>query len=252
MSQTLKISFSGNGISPDKVSANEFAKLVIAYENALLAVVNKNHPGRKGLSRISIVKVIDESLTILAEPNSEDVIEAADIINTSISTNKLFQLPFEAVDNLSVIQAFVEKYGCDANLNGIEGIASAKITPATDLRITKSFYIKGETTIYGTVLRIGGAEPRIRVQADNGTAFSVVTNASTAKELTSHLYERIGVKGLATWKKENNELIEIKLKSFVLLSKLPLTERLKGLQNLLGEFWTDVDNPDDFITSLRG
>ncbi len=180
------------------------------------------------------------------------MIEAADQINTHIANNRISQLPFEAVENLSVIQHFVEKHNCNAYLNGVDGIASAEITPITDLRITKSFFIRGETTIYGTVVRIGGSEPKIRVQADNGTYFSVVTTASNAKDLTSHLYERIGVKGIATWKKENNELIEIKLKSFVLLSKLPLSERLKGLQNLLGKYWIDVDNPDDFITSLRG
>jgi hypothetical protein len=251
VNQTLKVRFSGNNISPDKVSASEFAGIVVAYEKALLAVADKKYPGRKGLSYISIVQVRHESLGIDVLPSSNDVIEAADEINIAITNNTIHKLPFDAVVNLSTFQHFVDKYNCSAYLNGIEGIASAEITPYTNLKINQSFFIKGETTIYGQVIRIGGSEPKVRVQTDDGKYFSVVTTAKNAKELSKHLYERIGVKGLARWKKENHELEEIKLKSFIFLSNVPLTERLKGLSNLVGSYWIDVDNPDDYIESLR-
>lgn len=252
LSERLKIKFTGNKIEPSKVTANEFAKIVAAYENALLAVVKKKHPQRHGVDFISVVSVKNESLTIEAEPHNLDLKEAANEINSAIKNKRLDKLPFETIENLTVFQSFVNKYQCKAILNGIDDIESAEINIYSDIKITDSLYFKGETTVYGRIIRIGGAEPKVRIQTDNGKYLSVVTSKENAKELSPNLYSRIGVKGIGKWKKENNELVEIKAKSFVVISDLPLTEKLKGLSNLLSKYWKNIDNPDDYITSLRG
>ncbi|AXP80919.1 hypothetical protein CJ739_1834 [Mariniflexile rhizosphaerae] len=252
MSERLKIKFTGNEIDPSKVTANEFAKIVASYENALLSVANKINPARKGIDFISVVNVKHESLTIEAEPHTIQIKEAANEINTAIKQNRVNRLPYETIENLMVFQSFVNKYKCKAILNGIEGVETAEITVDSDIKITDSLYFKGETTIYGKIIRIGGSKPRVRIQIDNGNYISVETSSKNAKELSPNLYNRIGIKGIGKWKKENNELVEIKAKSFVVISDLPLTEKLKGLSNLLSKYWINIDNPDDYITSLRG
>lgn len=252
MSERLKIKFTGNDINPSKVTANEFAKIVASYENALLAVIRKNNPNKSDLNFISIVDVKHESLTIEAEPHTEVIKEAANEINVAIKSSKINRLPFEAIENLAVFQNFVNKYQCKALLNGIEGIESAEINASTNIEISESLYFKGETTIYGKIIRIGGSEPKVRIQTDSGKYLSVVTTKKNAKDLSPHLYSKIGVKGVGKWKKETNELVELKAKSFVVLADVPLTEKLKGLSNLLSKYWKNVDNPDDFIASLRG
>lgn len=252
VSEKLKIKFTGNNIEPNIVSANEFAKVVTAYENALLAVLKKNKSGSKLNNQfISIVNIKHESLTIEASPHTEDIKAAANEINTAIKTSRINRLPIEAVENLIVFQQFVNKFQCKAILNGIEGIETAEITIDSNIRITESFFFKGETTVYGKIMRIGGTEPKVRIKTDSGKSLSVVINVKDAKLLSKHLYSKVGIKGTAKWKKENNELMEIKAKSFVLLKDVPLTEKLKGLSNLLGKYWTNVDNPDEYVTSLR-
>jgi hypothetical protein len=252
LSERLKIKFTGNNINPSKVSANEFAKVVASYENALLSVINKNNPARKGIDFISIVNVKHESLTIEAEPHTVDVKDAANEINIAIKKNRVNKLPYDTIESLIVFQSFVNKYQCKVVLNGIEGVETAEITVDSDIKITDSLYFKGETTVYGKIMRIGGSEPRVRIKTDNGSSISVVTSKKNAKELSPNLYSRVGVKGVGKWKKETNELVEIKAKSFVVISDLPLTERLKGLSDLLSKYWINVENPDDYITSLRG
>tara|TARA_R110002020_G_scaffold259768_3_gene473890 strand:+ start:41705 stop:42508 length:804 start_codon:yes stop_codon:yes gene_type:complete len=252
LSEKLKIKFTGNKIEPSKVTANEFAKIVTSYENALLAVINKNHPGRKGIDFISIVSVKNESLTIEADPHTKDVKEAANEINTAIKLKKINKLPYETIENLVTFQSFVNKYQCRAILNGIDGVETAEINIHTDIKITEALYYKGETTVYGKIIRIGGSKPVVRIQTDNGKYLSVVTSRKNAKDLSPNLYSRIGIKGVGKWKKESNELVEIKAKSFVVISDIPLTERLKELSNLLSKYWINIDNPDEYITSLRG
>jgi hypothetical protein len=252
VSETLKIKFTGNGIDPTKVTANEFAKVVAAYEDALLAVLKKNHPARAGIDFISVVEVRHSSLEILNQPHSLEVIESANELNTAIKTRKTHRLPFEAVEGLVVFQQFVNKFNCVAILNGVEGVETAEITVESNIKVTEELYFKGETTVYGKIIRIGGSEPKIRIQTDNGKYISVVTTKKNAKELSPNLYSKIGIRGVGKWRKDNNELVELKAKNFVVLSDLPLTERLKGLSNLLGKYWINIDNPDDYITSLRG
>jgi|TARA_Y100000310_G_C20704425_1_gene834075 hypothetical protein len=252
LSERLKIKFTGNDIEPSKVTANEFAKLVASYENALLAVIKKNAPGRQGIDFISVVEVKNESLTIEADPHTKDVKEAANEINTAIKQKKINRLPYDAIDNLTNFQSFVNKHKCKAVLNGIDGVETAEIDENSNIKITESLYYKGETTVYGRIIRIGGSEPKVRIKTDNGKYLSVKTSRKNAKELSPNLYSRIGIKGIGKWKKETDELEEITAKSFVVVSDLPLTERLKGLSNLLSKYWNNIDNPDEYIKTLRG
>lgn len=251
LSERLKIKFTGNEIEPKKVTANEFAKLVAAYENALLSVINNGKPKKNPIDFISVVSVKNESLTIEAEPNTSEIKEAANKINKAIKNKSFNRLPYDAVENLSVLQSFVNKYQCRAILNGIDDIESAEINIDSGIQITDSLYFKGKTTVYGKIIRIGGSEPKVRIQTDDGKYLSVIVTQKTAKELSPSLYSRIGVKGTGKWKKYNNELEEIKAESFVVLSDLPLTKKLKGLSDIIGDYWKNIDNPDDYIASIR-
>lgn len=252
MDKFLKIRLVGEDISPEKISANDFSKLIAAYEDALIAFFEKRHPDKKDLGFVSVVGISSESAGVVFRPNYEtEMIEVANDINTSINNKTISKLPFKTVENLTIIQNYINKKNCTAELNGYDKIASTKITPSTNLRITKSFYIKGETTIYGKVVRVGGKEPRVRVQINDDLELSVIIKEKDAKELSPYLYEVIGIKGMAKWKKENHELVEIKPKSFILMEEKSLKEKFKGLGDLLGKYWVDIDNPDDYVASLR-
>lgn len=251
LSERLKIKFTGNEIEPSKVTANEFAKLVASYENALLSVLNNGKAKKNSIDFISVVNVKNESLTIEAEPNTLEVKEAANIINKAIKNRTFNKLPYDAVESLSVLQSFVNKHQCKAILNGIDDIESAEINVDSGIQITDSLYFKGKTTVYGKIIRIGGSEPKVRIQTDDGKYLSVVVSKKTAKDLSPSLYSRIGVKGTGKWKKYNNELEEIKAESFVVLSDVPLTKKLKGLSEIIGKYWKNIDNPDDYIASIR-
>lgn len=251
LEERLKIKFTGNDIEPSKVTANEFAKVVAAYENALLAVIKKGNPKKKPVDFISIVSVKNESLTIEAEPNTNELKEAANEINTAIKNKRINRLPYDAVENLTVLQSFVNRHQCRAILNGIDGIESAEINIASDIAITDALYYKGETTVYGKIIRIGGSKPKVRIQTDNGNYLSVITSKENAKELSPNLYSRIGIKGTGKWKKDSNELVEVKAKSFVVLSDIPLTKKLRGLSDIIGDYWKNIENPDDYIASIR-
>lgn len=252
MEKLLKFRVVGDKITPESISSNEFSKLITAYEDALIALFDKENPDKKELGYISVVGIKNESAGILFKPNYVDeLLSAANKINDSINNKSISKLPYRTVENLSIIQTFVSQKKCSVELNGYEGIASTKITPETNLHINKSFYIKGETTIYGKVINVGGVDPKVRLEFDNGVRLSVKIKESEAKILSPHLYEVIGVRGVAKWKKEDYELTEIRPKSFIIMKEKDIEEKFKGLSDLLGKYWVDIDNPDEYVKSLR-
>lgn len=252
MEKLLKFRLVGENMTPEKISSNEFARLISAYEDALITLFEKQNPDKKNVGFISVVGVKNESAGIQFKPNYVDeILVAANTMNNSINNNTYNQLPFKTVERLSYIQNFVNSHNCIAELNGYDGIASTKITTKTNLYIDKTFYIKGETTIYGKIVRIGGSEPRVRLEFDDGKQLSLKTKESEAKMLSPYLYETIGVKGLATWKKENYELEGIVAQSFIIMDKQSNEDKFKGLGDLLGKYWIDIKNPDEYVNSLR-
>lgn len=239
-------------MSPDKISANDFSKLIAAYENALVTFFEKKNPDKKELGFISVVEIRNESAGVVFKPNyEEEFINVANEVNTAINNNTIFKLPFKTVQNLGIIQNFVSRNNCIAELNGYDKITSTRITPSTRFDIDKSFFIKGETTVYGKILWVGGKGSRVRLQLDDDTEISVLIKEKEAKQLSPYLYEIIGVKGIAKWRKEDYKLEEIKPKSFILMENKTLNEKMKGLSGLLGKYWVDIENPDEYIASLR-
>lgn len=247
----LKIRFSGANVAPDKVSSNEFGKIVSAYENAIVSVVKKNHPNRTLPAYISVTGVDQNLLGIDLKPNLDnDIFEAADEINKNISNRTFNKLPINAVENLTVIQRFINEKKATAHLNGYEGISSTTITTDTNLNVDETFYIKGETTVYGKVVRIGGKSPKVRIEVDN-KSISVIVSASVAKDLSSHLYDTVAITGIAKWKKEDHELVDLKFISHKKIIKKSLAEKIKDLKNIIGKQWDNVDDPDEYLSHIR-
>lgn len=252
MDKFLKLRFVGDDMNPEKISSNQFAKLITAYENALLYYIEKKHPSKRDIAFISVVRIKDESESIFFKPSiEEELFEAANEINYSISHNTITKLPFKTVQQLEEIQKFVYSKNCVAELNGYENIESARITPTTNLKINRYFFVKGQTTVYGKLIRLGGAKPLVRIELDDGKAISFETTEKNARELASHLYKRIGIKGMAKWKKENYELMELKPQEFIKLNDRTLTEKMNGLAELLKPYWNNIEDPDEYVSALR-
>ena len=53
------------------------------------------------------------------------------------------------------------------------------------------------------------------------------------------------------WKKENKELVELKPYDFIKLDDSSLAEKMKSLRKHLKPYWKNIDNPDEYVASLR-
>ena len=126
------------------------------------------------------------------------------------------------------------------------------INNKTDIRISDDYYLIGETVIYGSIQRVGGAEPKISIKnsIDDSTLYCSASK-EIAKQIGQNLYEEVGLKGIATWEKTTNQIIDFKVTEITKYKKHSITEGIKGLSNLIGKYWDDVDDVILEVSKLR-
>jgi len=122
---------------------------------------------------------------------------------------------------------------------------------AKEIKVTEDFYIKGETVIYGQLQRVGGKQPKIRLETDDGIHLYINVDESTAKELAKHLYTTIGVQGIATWRRDNREICQFKFEKFSSIKDGTLSDKLNELKGKIKDYWVNIDNPSEYISKLR-
>lgn len=251
MEDFLKIRFFGEGIHPNTIRASDLAEALMAYEESLLIILSKIHPNIKD-AYISLDKVKDESATYIAEPSVKlELIESASVLNNAIAEGTLNEWPVKIIENLKVIQKVSKKYNGQAELNGSPKVRKVVINHETNLEVDETFFIQGNTTIYGKIERVGGTDPAIRLKLDNGKSITVRVKEKDAKIAASKIYERVGMKGVGKWYKSTKDLESFKLKEFIMLTNTPLEERMSKLSELLYPYWKDIENPDTHISNLR-
>jgi len=106
--------------------------------------------------------------------------------------------------------------------------------------MTEPAYIVKETTIlYGVLIRIGGyTRPRAYIQFLDGRKLSCsLKNRSLAIALAAHLYESVGVRGVAVWDKRDKSLLSFHVEE--MLPSRDADAALKGLASIVGKYYDD-------------
>jgi hypothetical protein len=251
--EILEINLSGKEIYPETLKASEIAEIISAYEISLLSIVQRDHPEINiDEAFISLVEVTKNSAHFKFQPRIKKVfINAAIVVNTSLSTGNYYSLPFKSIESLQTIWHFTKRNNCVAQFAGDKSIPVAQISPESKIEIDDSFYYQGETTIYGMIERIGGSIPRVRMKLDDDTILYTEIDKVKAKELALKLYDTVCVKGFAKWRKDNYKLEDFKIEEIVGYSETSVSDSLSALKNSIGSYWDKISNPDEYIMELR-
>ncbi len=98
--------------------------------------------------------------------------------------------------------------------------------------------IKETTILYGVLIRIGGyTRPRAYVQFLDGRKLSCsIRSRSKAIVLATRLYQNIGVRGVASWDKRDQTLLNFHIQELLPERDTPKEDALKGLADLVGRY----------------
>lgn len=252
----FELKFIGGDISPDKISSHELAELIISFEESMVGLIKReNKDFNEENLIISLVDVEEGSLKLKFKPKIFEIALPAFIaVSSSIKSNNFTNLPYKSVKALSNISTFCKTKKCSVELrkDTHSNKPTATIYAEHEITVPQDLFIVGETTIYGRVVRVGGIEPKVSISLSKGeTLFCSITEA-LAKQIGKGLYEEVGIKGTATWLKEDYSIIDFKIDSFFPIDRTSLTSTFTELNKILGKYWEDVTDVEGEIAKIRG
>jgi hypothetical protein len=121
-------------------------------------------------------------------------------------------------------------------------------------RISSKFFVNGETTVVGTVLRVGGATGMrcfLRVAGRRRGLYCDVQSRELARKLGQHLYEQIAATGTAKWIHRTWRIYEFRITDF---TRPRLGDAVKAIEEFRRaglNAWDSVDDPEGYIRELR-
>src|SRR5262245_5066996 len=112
--------------------------------------------------------------------------------------------------------------------------------------------IEGHTTLYGTLIAIGGINPpSARLVLLNGARLNCnVTerdNLIVARQLGKRLYSEVGVKGEARWDLQDMSISFFRIDEVLEYDSVPLTEALNNLYDVAGQYLEAVEDIEAFL-----
>ncbi|MCC6492639.1 MAG: hypothetical protein IT424_06435 [Pirellulales bacterium] len=121
-------------------------------------------------------------------------------------------------------------------------------------RISRRLMLTGETTVIGTVLRVGGATRwrcLMRVPGRRRALYCDVRNRDLLRRLGEHLTENIVATGTATWIHRTWRIYRFEIKDFTQPHLGNVGEAIGELRNAGLSAWDKVSDPRKYLGGMR-
>lgn len=250
---TVKVMLTGEGMSPGKIRSKEIAEVIESVEDMIASVVVRNHPDlKKEIIVIGLKGIRQGSIGLEFSPNlAELTLPATRCIARSIAENDFGILPSGAINSLKKLSAFTRRHQCHAEFftqNGkLESLAV--LTPET--QIPDIYPLSGETSIYGEITRVGGAEPKIQFKTLDGQIIYCNTSKAIAKKAGAKLYVNVELYGLAEWNSETFVIENFHVIDISDYEQTSPSEAFEELANLIGDSFDDIKDVNRFVSEIR-
>lgn len=255
MNALIEIKFIGKDIFPENIRVKELLEVAVSVEESLLAIIKRDNPNVSMDEIIISLVDIGEGSTVLRFKSSFPHLTAFAFktLSSSIANNAYQNLPSSSVESIRKISNFTRKRNCEIEFRAPETNLIAKITPQTRIIIPESYYLTGETVIYGKVERVGGVEPKVWIRITDREIIICDVTEDLAKELGRRLYSWVGLLGIAKWNIENYSVEEFQLTKITEYEETLLLNATAELSSLIGKYFKDIEDVEKYVNEeLRG
>jgi len=257
LKRLFQLRFAGGGVKPDVVPARELAELIIAAEEAIASVALQRNPAlNPDEIVVGLVQIEEKSLGLSFASSSPDVVGSAfKEIATSIANRTFGGLPAKSLRGLRVLADFNTTHNCRTQFWNGETTAReplAEMDVGFEKYLPEERFIRGETVIYGKVERVGGVDPKVRVRLSEHEVVSCRLNEDLAKELGTHLYAEVGLRGQATWDAKDHSLAYFRVDEILRFENAGAVSAAYALNDAAQGAYDAVKDVPGFVRRLRG
>lgn len=156
------------GLKPADLRAGELAKLISSFEDMIASTVHRNRPQiTKEDLGVGLVKIEDKSVGLeFATKLPELTFPAYKTITSSVQSGDFLRLPSDTLQALREIHAFIKSKNCECEMLSRNGHTTLQAVLRPKTEIPEHPKLRVETVIYGRIIRVGGAEPRVTLEQD--------------------------------------------------------------------------------------
>ncbi len=256
MKPIFQLRFTGGGVTPTNVPLHELAELLLAAELAITSIALHRNPSLDPESVVvGLVQIEERSLGLQFSSNAPDVVlPAFHDLAERIGGGRFSGLPGKSIRALRTIAEFTSTRNCRAQFwnSSSQNGPLAEISPGFEAQLPEPRFIRGETTVFGILERVGGVEPRARLRLPDREVVSCYVSESLARELGPHLYSEIGLRGFATWDATDHSLAYFRAEDLVPFEGGPVKATFNELRQHMGGAYDTVPDVVEFVRELRG
>jgi hypothetical protein len=238
-------------IDPTSIRVADLVKVLDAVDAAVGSIVMQDTPINPSEVFVALAAVQPGSVGLAFAPSlPTPMIAAWDRIIRTLNTDTTSSLPRRARDAIRRIVAFTKQYDCEAELRTEQTQALAVVTAQTV--VVDAPPILGQTTLYGTLFRIGGRrQPTAWIATIGSGTIQCRVSYPLARELGAKLYGPVGVRGEAAWNATTLKIDAFKITEVLDYNPLPIDEAVAEMRQRYGEHFDKVD-VDALMRQLRG
>lgn len=250
----IEVRLVGQGLSPGQVKSKEIADLIKSVEEMVSEFIANDPDISKQDIVVGIDKIESGSLSLQFASNYEEQTLRAFRNIGSFVKNKgetgLFSVAL--LKPLERIRKFTEDYECAAELREVRGKRELLGIIYPDFSPPERMSFSGETTLYGTIVRVGGTrKPTIELKTIDEKSIRCDLDRNLAIKAASRLYEEVGLEGVATWDAETLELQRFNVIAIMDYQRVPLTEAFDRLSRSVGDSFARIGDVDEFVKKIR-
>jgi hypothetical protein len=245
----IRVRLVGEGMHPDKVP---FTTLVQAITSIQRLVHNREDSEDEPIDDFSLLDVKEGSAVFRLGTREKNL-----VIDRLGQTKRLIASPSSGdgashlvLKSLREVSRSCRRLNCKIEVyapNGKRPLVT--FTNDTYESVAKHCTVRGEFSIFGRVMRVGGGEPKAMLRLDDGSLlYCTVDGKALLHDLAKQLDNRVVCKGTAVWVGSNWEIQRFKIRSFTAPKFSNFRESLAKVQAAFG------DSDDEFEDNdvLRG
>ncbi len=255
----------GEHLTPDKMSSRDVGLLISSVEQMIASIVSRDNPAL-GIDEkdvvVGLASVHEGSYVLGFETVYEsEAVRAYTTVTNAIATSNFRNLPTSSIEAVKQIRTITRKYRTNTEFWLHNGQLTQLATVKPEMPIeTEVFALKGKTTLYGTVVRIGGEDPpRVTIRlVNNNQLFNCNilnrrgTGLAIARQLGQRLYTRVGLRGTAHWNPNDMSLDYFVVEEITEYRGTGIAQALESLREVAGHYYEAVSDIDAFISDARG
>ncbi len=252
----IEVRVTGERFSLEAIRPRKVTKLLDTLEALVIAVVEHDYP-ELDLTRdgaLGFTSILSGSLVAELHSPHEEVGCAWRKVNHAIEAGDYPAIPPRVTEQLREIIGFNRRHNTEAEFWENNGTRKLLAVIKSDTALPKPHSLRGTTTLYGQLLRIGGENPptaRIRFM-DGVTMTCQVQTTELASKMAQRLYEMIGVRGTARWATSDMSLYEFRIEHLTEYRQTSILEAMESLREVAGKYYEEIEDINAFVAELRG